>query len=57
MEVLRTKHTESHPQSTASLYTYLDQTQELVPVEITDNTVTEVTGRVYGGAGRGGKTW
>ena len=54
MEVLRTKHPETHPPSATNLDTYSDLPQELVPVDIIDDTVTEVSGRLYGGAGLGG---
>ena len=55
MGVLRTKHHEAHPPTAASLNLYPDQPPELVPVDITDNTVTTVVGRLSGGAGTGGK--
>ena len=54
MEVLRTKHPEAHSQTTASLDLYLDRLPELVPVDITDDTVMEVAGQLSGGAGPGG---
>ena len=44
MEVLRNKHPEACPLTTASLDTYPDRPPELVPVEITNNMVTEVVG-------------
>ena len=54
MEVLRAKHPESQALTVASLDPYLDQPPELVPVDITDDTVTEVVGRLSGRAGSGG---
>ena len=56
MEVLCTKHPHARPPTVASLYTYLDLPPELVTVDNTDNTVTEVVGRLSGGAGAGGLT-
>ena len=54
MEVLRAKHPESRTQTAASLYSYPDRPPELVPVEITDDTVTAVAERLLCGAGPGG---
>ena len=54
MKVLRIKHMEARPPSTASLDTYPDQSPYLFPVDITDDTVTEVVVRLSGGAGLGG---
>ena len=54
MEVLRTKHPDVRSPTAASLYPYPDRPPELVLVEITDNTVIEVAGRLSGGAGTGG---
>ena len=54
MEVLRTKHLDAHPPSAASLETYQDRPQELVPLDITNDTVTEVAGLLSGGADPGG---
>ena len=54
MEVLCTKHLDTCPPSASSLETYLDRPPELVPVDITDDTVTEVAGRLSGEAGPGG---
>ena len=54
MEVLRTKHTDTLPPTAASLYTYMDRTPELVPVDINKDMVTEVSGRIFGGAKTGG---
>ena len=56
MEVMCTKNPEACPPTAASLESYLDRPPELVPVGITNNTVTEVTGRLSGGAGQGGRT-
>ena len=42
MEMLHTKHPEAHPPTAASLDSYPDLPPELVPVDITNNTVTAV---------------
>ena len=54
MEVLLTKHLDALPPTAASLDTYLDRPPELVPVDITDDTVTEVVVQLSGGKFRGG---
>ena len=54
MEVLCTKHPEALPPTADSLELYPDLPQELVPVHITDDTVTAVAGRLSGGAEPGG---
>ena len=54
MEVLCTKHSEAYPPTAASLDTYPDRPPEFVPVDITDDTVTEMAGRIYVGSGPGG---
>ena len=54
MEVLRTKHPEACPPTEASLDSYPDRPPDLVHVDITNNTVAEVAGRLSGGAGPGG---
>ena len=54
MEVLRTKHLDARPPSAASLDTFLDRPPELVSVDITNDTVTEVAGRLSLGAGTRG---
>ena len=51
MEVLRTKYPDSRPPSAAILDTYPDRPLELVPVDITEETLTEVAGRLSVGAG------
>ena len=51
---MRTKRPDARPLATASLETYMHRPPDLVPVEITNNTVTEVAGRLSGGAGPGG---
>ena len=51
MEVLRTKHPEAWTPTAASLYYYEGQPPELTTVDITEETVTEVAGRLSGGAG------
>ena len=53
MEVLQTKHPDVRPPIAASLDLYPDRPPELVPVDITDDTVTEVAGQLSVGAGPG----
>ena len=50
MDMLCTKHPDARPSYAASLDTYMDQTLELIPVDITKDKVTEVAGRLSGGA-------
>ena len=58
MEVLHTKNPDARPLSTAILDTYVDQPPDLVPVNIMDDTVTELSGCLSGGSGwGGGATW
>ena len=54
MEVLHTKHPDSRPPSATSLDAYPNNPPEMVPVNITDNVVAAVAGRLSGGAGPGG---
>ena len=54
MEVLHTKHPDARPPSTAFLDAYPNNPPEMFPVNITDNLVLAVTGRLLGGAGPGG---
>ena len=54
MGLLHTKHPDSRPPTAASLDTYPDRPPELVPVDITDNTVPEVVVQLSGGKLRGG---
>ena len=54
MEVLRTKQPDARTPTGAIMDIYPDRPPELVPVDITENTVTEVTGRHSRGAWRGG---
>ena len=54
MEVLRTKHPDARPLSAASLDAYPDNPPEMVPVNIMDDVVSAVAGRLSGGAGPGG---
>ena len=54
MEVLCTKHQEARTPTSDSLDSYPDRPPELVPVDITDDTVMAVAGRLLGGAGPGG---
>ena len=51
---MRSKHVEAQTLTAASLDLYPDCPPELTPVNITDETVTVVTGRLLGGAGPGG---
>ena len=51
MEVLHTKYLDARPPSAASLEIYLDRLPDIVPVDITNDTVAEVAGRLSGGAG------
>ena len=54
MEVVRTKHPEDRPPAMASLDSYPDRLAEIVPVDITNDMVMEVAGRLSRGAGPGG---
>ena len=54
IEVLRTKHMDVCHPTAASLDTYQDPPLEIVPVDITNATVTEVAERLSGEAGPGG---
>ena len=54
LEVLRAKHPEARPPTAASLTPYTGCPPELTRVDITDNTVTAVAGRLSGGTGPGG---
>ena len=54
MEVLHTKHLEALPPTVASLDLYPDCPLEIVLVDITNNTLTSVVGRLSGGDGPGG---
>ena len=54
LEVLRAKHPEARPPTAASLTPYTGCPPELTPVDITNDTVTAVVGRLLGGAGPGG---
>ena len=53
MEVLRTKHLYASPPLAASLDAYPNNPPEMVPVDITDDVVVAVAGRLSGGAGPG----
>ena len=46
MQLLCTKNPDASPPTAVSLGTYSDRSPKLVPVEITNNTVTEVVGRL-----------
>ena len=50
MKVLHTKHLDEHPLPVASIDTYPDRPPDIVPVDITDDTVTEVAGQLSGGS-------
>ena len=50
MEVLHTKQPEARPPTVVSLDSYLDRPLDLVPFDITDDTVMTVVGRLSGGA-------
>ena len=54
MEVLRAKHMEAQTPTAASLDLYPDRPLELTPVDITDDMVTAIAGRLWGGARLGG---
>ena len=54
MEVLRTKHPEAWTPTAASLDSYPGRLLELTQMEITNNTVTALAGRLSGGSGPGG---
>ena len=54
MEVNRTKHPDARPPLAACLDNYADNLPEMVPVDITDNVVLAVVGRLLRGAGPGG---
>ena len=54
MEVLHTKHLEARTPKAVCLDSYTSHPPELTPVDITDDTVTAVAGRLSGGAGPGG---
>ena len=54
MEVLCTKHPEARTPTAASLDSYLGRPPELTPLDITEDTVMAVAGRLSGGAEPGG---
>ena len=54
LEVLHTKHPEARTPTEACLENYTGRPLEPTPVDITDDTVTAVAGRLLGGAGPGG---
>ena len=51
MEGIRIKHLKARTPMAASLDSYLGRPPELTPVDITEDTVTAVSGRLSGGAG------
>ena len=54
MEVLYTKHHNARPPSATCMDTYAENLPEMVLVDITDDVVSEVAGRLSGGGGQGG---
>ena len=54
MEVLCTKHPDARPPSAACMDAYPNNLLEMVPVDIADDVVAAVAGRLSGGAGPGG---
>ena len=54
MEVLHTKHPEARTPTAASLDSYPGRPPELTPMDNTEDTVTEVVGRLSGRARLGG---
>ena len=48
LEVLHTKHPDTCPPSAACLNTYTEKPPEMVAVNITDNVVLAVAGRLLG---------
>ena len=54
LEVLHTKNPDARPPSAACLDAYLGKPPEMVLVDITDDVVSAVAGRLSGGAGTGG---
>ena len=54
LEVLRSKHPEAQTPTEACLESYTGRPPELTPVDIIDDTVTSVAGRLSGSAGPGG---
>ena len=54
VEVLHAKHPEAQPPTAASLTPYTGCPPELTPLDITDDTVMAVVGRLSGGARPGG---
>ena len=56
MEVLHTKHPEACPPTAAILDSYPNRPPDIFPVDITNDKVTAVAGRLSGGSGPGGGT-
>ena len=54
MEVICTKHPEARTPTAASLDSYMGQPTKITPVDINEDTVIAVAGRLSGGAGPGG---
>ena len=54
LEVLHAKHPDARPPSAACLDAYPGKPPEMVPVDITDDMVSAVAGRLSGGEGPGG---
>ena len=55
LEVLCANHLEARTPAAACLDSYTGRPLELTPVDIIDDTVMTVAGRLSGGAGPGGK--
>ena len=53
MEVLRAKHPEAWTPTAVGMESYPDRPPELTLVDITDDTVTSIAGRISGGDGLG----
>ena len=54
LEVLRAKHLEARTPTAVCLESYMGSPTELTPVDITEDMVMAVAGRLSGGAGPGG---
>ena len=54
VSVLRSKHLDARHSTGASLNSYPGGPLEIVPVDVTEETVIDIVGLLYGGAGPGG---
>ena len=54
MDILHTRHPDTRRPSSASIESYTDRPPELVPMDITENTATEIAGSLSRGSGTGG---